>query len=64
LQIVQTDNKGEFDEVRRVEVEILRSQLQKPETEERRLRHKKCGQLEDNEGDDCLHEYVSFLAQR
>jgi hypothetical protein len=41
LQIVQTGNKEKFDEVSRVEVAIIRSQLKKPEKKERSLMRKK-----------------------
>jgi hypothetical protein len=43
LQIVQTHNKEDLDEVGRVEEALLRSQLKKPEIEERPLRRKKYG---------------------
>jgi hypothetical protein len=43
LQIVRTYNKDGFDEMGRAEVAISRSQLKKPEIEERPLRLKKYG---------------------
>jgi hypothetical protein len=43
LQIVQIYNKEDLAEVRLVEALILRSQLKKPEIEERSLRRKKYG---------------------
>jgi hypothetical protein len=43
LQIVQIYNKEDLDEVRLVGDAIWRSQLKKPEIEERRLRRKKYG---------------------
>jgi hypothetical protein len=43
LQIGQTGNKEVFDEVSRVEVAILGSQLQKPQKKERSLMRKKYG---------------------
>jgi hypothetical protein len=43
LQLVQTHNKEDFDEVTGVEEDFLRSQLKKPEIEGRPLRRKKYG---------------------
>jgi hypothetical protein len=43
LQISQTGNKEESDEVSRVEIAILGSQLQKPQKKERSLMRKKYG---------------------